>query len=147
MYKHLLVPSDGSELSARAVENAVKLAQTLNARITFLYIQPEFPLPIAGEGAIMVPESREEFAQSTQAQAKRILDEAEAVARKAGVAAQSRTAVSDIPYELIISTAEAEGCDLVFMASHGRRGLAGLLIGSETHKVLTHCQIPVLVYR
>lgn len=147
MYKHLLVPSDGSELSARAVENAVKLAQTLNARVTFLYIQPEFPLPIAGEGAIMVPESREEFAQSTREQAKRILDEAEAVARKAGVAAQSRTAVSDIPYELIISTAETEGCDLVFMASHGRRGLAGLLIGSETHKVLTHCQIPVLVYR
>lgn len=147
MYKHLLVPSDGSELSARAVENAVKLAQTLNARVTFLYIQPEFPLPIAGEGAIMVPESREEFAQSTREQAKRILDEAEAVARKAGVAAQSRTAVSDIPYELIISTAETESCDLVFMASHGRRGLAGLLIGSETHKVLTHCQIPVLVYR
>lgn len=147
MYKHLLVPTDGSELSTNASESAVAFAASLNARITFLYIQPEFPLPLAGEGAMMVPESREEFAHSTQAQAQRILDAAVSIATKAGVSAQARTAVSDIPYELIINTANAEGCDLVFMASHGRKGLAGLLIGSETHKVLTHCKIPVLVYR
>ncbi|MDO6384713.1 universal stress protein [Uliginosibacterium sp. 31-12] len=147
MYKHLLVPSDGSELSNRAVQSAVTLAKSLNARVTFLYIQPEFPLPLAGEGAMLVPESREEFAQSTQEQAKRILGQAEEIAAKASVAAVSRTSVSDIPYEEIISTAETEGCDLIFMASHGRRGLAGLLIGSETHKVVTHSQIPVLVYR
>lgn len=147
MYKHILVPSDGSELSSRAVESAVTLARSLGARITFLYIQPEFPLPLAGEGAMLVPESREEFAQSTREQAKRILDGAEQVAQKGGIQAATRTSVSDIPYEQIISTAEAEGCDLIFMASHGRRGLAGLLIGSETHKVVTHSSIPVLVFR
>lgn len=147
MYTHLLVPSDGSELSNRAIQSAVTLARTLNARVTFLYIQPEFPLPFAGEGAMMVPESRDEFARSTLEQSQRILGEAEAIGREAGIATQSRTAVSDTPYEQIIKTAEAEGCDLVFMASHGRKGLAGLLIGSETHKVLTHCKIPVLVYR
>lgn len=147
MYKHLLIPSDGSELSTQAVKSAVTLAHSLGAAVTFLYIQPEFPLPLAGEGAMMVPESREEFARSTQEQSRRILGEAEDIAHQAGVTAKSCTAVSDIPYEVIIKTAEAENCDLVFMASHGRRGLAGLLIGSETHKVLTHCKIPVLVYR
>ena len=147
MYAHLLVPNDGSELSRQAVESAVALARSLNARVSFLYIQPDFPLPLAGEGAMMVPESREEFARSTQEQSRRILAESEEIARKAGVASQSHTTVSDIPYEVIINTANTEGCDLIFMASHGRKGLAGLLIGSETHKVLTHCRIPVLVFR
>lgn len=147
MYTHLLVPNDGSELSRQAVESAVALARSLNARVSFLYIQPDFPLPLAGEGAMMVPESREEFARSTLEQSRRILTESEEIARQAGVDARSLTAVSDIPYEVIINTASTEGCDLIFMASHGRKGLAGLLIGSETHKVLTHCKTPVLVYR
>jgi nucleotide-binding universal stress UspA family protein len=147
MYKHLLVPTDGSELSSKAVESAIALAQALTARITYLYIQPDFPLPIAGEGTMLAPESREDFARGTVEQAKKILAAAMDASSHARVPAEARTAVSDVPYELIIDTAQKENCDLVFMASHGRKGLAGLLIGSETHKVLTHCKIPVLVYR
>ncbi len=147
MYKHLLIPTDGSELSAGAVASGVKFAQSLGADVTFLYVQPEFPLPIAGEGAMLAPESREEFAQGTREQAEKVLAEAVAIAQKAGVKADSLTEVSDIPYQVIINAAQNQGCDLVFMASHGRKGLAGLLIGSETHKVLTHCKVPVLVYR
>lgn len=147
MYKHILVPTDGSELSAKATDSAIELAQVLGARLSFLYVQPEFPLPIAGEGTMLAPESREEFASGTEAQARKILATACAAANAVGVTADAQTAVSDIPYELIIDTAQSLGCDLVFMASHGRKGLVGLLIGSETNKVLTHCKIPVLVYR
>lgn len=147
MYKHLLVPTDGSELSTEAVRKAIGLAKSLDAKITFLNVQPDFPLPIVGEGALIAPESRDEFAKSTREQADRILREACDLAAQESVMATAVTGVSDVPYELIISTAANEQCDLVFMASHGRRGLAGLLIGSETHKVLTHSKIPVLVYR
>lgn len=147
MYKHLLIPTDGSELSARAVASAVEFARTLKAAVTFLYVQPEFPLPIAGEGVMLAPESRDEFAQSTHEQAERILADAVVVAKAAGLETSTTTEVSDIPYQVIINTAQNRGCDLVFMASHGRKGLAGLLIGSETHKVLTHSTVPVLVYR
>ncbi len=147
MYKHLLIPTDGSDLSQQATVKGIALASTLKAKITFLYVQPEFPLPLAGEGIMLAPESREEFSQGTQEQAQRILATAKEKATNVGIEAQTRTAVCDAPYEVIIQTAETEGCDLVFMASHGRRGLAGLLLGSETNKVLTHCKIPVLVYR
>jgi len=147
MYKHLLIPTDGSDLSKLAATSGVALAAALKAKVTFLYVQPDFPLPLAGEGVMLAPESREEFLEGTQEQAQRILAAAKEQASLAGVEAQTRTAVCDIPYEIIIQTAEAEACDLVFMASHGRRGLAGLLLGSETNKVLTHCKIPVLVYR
>lgn len=147
MYKHLLIPTDGSELSTQSLSSGVALARHLGATVTFLYVQPEFPLPIAGEGAMLAPESREEFAEGTLEQAERILKEAITAAQKEGVTADSMTEVSDIPYQVIINAAQTRNCDLVFMASHGRKGLAGLLIGSETHKVLTHCKVPVLVYR
>ncbi|MDQ7989458.1 MAG: universal stress protein [Candidatus Dactylopiibacterium sp.] len=147
MYTHILVPTDGSELSAKAVSGACELARHLGARITFLYVQPDFPLPIAGEGTMLSAESRDDFAKGTEEQARKILAAAVSEATGAGVSAQTRTGTSDAPYELIVSTATQEACDLVFMASHGRKGLAGLLLGSETHKVLTHCKTPVLVYR
>lgn len=147
MYKHILIPTDGSELSAKAVESGTSLARSLGAKVTYLYVQPDFPLPLAGEGAMLAPESREEFAQGTGEQAQRVLDAAQASAKAQGVENAAVTEISDLPYEVIIATAAKEGCDLVFMASHGRKGLAGLLIGSETHKVLSHCKVPVLVYR
>lgn len=147
MYSHLLIPTDGSELSTQAVQKGVLLARHLGARVTFLFVKPDFPLPIAGEGALLVPESREEFSQGTQEQALRILDAAMALAQQEQVPAQTRSETSDLPYQVIIETAKAEACDLIFMASHGRRGLAGIILGSETQKVLTHCNIPVLVYR
>ena len=147
MYKHFLIPTDGSELSHRAIESGVAFAATLGAKVTFLYAQPEYPLPLVGEGVMLTPDSREEFAAGTEDQAQRILAGAMEIAGTAKVTAQTKTRACDSPYALIIETAEKEGCDLVFMASHGRRGLAGLILGSETSKVLTHCKIPVLVYR
>jgi len=147
MYKHILVPVDGSDLSSHASASAVKFARSVDARITFLHVQPDYPRPIVGEGALIAPENREEFLRSTQEVADTILRNAAHQAEGAGVAATTRTEVSDITWEVITRTAVAEQCDLIFMASHGRRGLAGLLIGSETHKVLTHTTIPVLVYR
>ncbi|KAF7599117.1 MAG: sulfate transporter [Candidatus Dactylopiibacterium carminicum] len=147
MYTHLLVPTDGSELSTKALTQAINFAKSLGAKITFLYVQPEFPLLIAGEGALLLPENREEFARDTAAQAEQILSEARSRAAAQGVEASSCTAVSDVPYQVIINTADAEGCDLVFMASHARKGLVGIILGSETKKVLSHSKIPVLVYR
>jgi nucleotide-binding universal stress UspA family protein len=147
MYEHILVPTDGSELSSRAVTSAIRFAKSIGARITLLYVQPDYPRPIVGEGALIAPENREEFLEETTKQANGILATAQAAARTEGVTAVSYTEVSDVPYQVIIDTAEREKCDLIFMASHGRKGLAGLLIGSETHKVLTHSKMPVLVYR
>jgi nucleotide-binding universal stress UspA family protein len=147
MFKHVLVPTDGSELSQAAVEKAVSFAAEIGARITFYYAQPDFPMPIYGEGALIDPTTPEQFAQSAAAEAKAILERASAVAQTAGVTSDTDTVVSEVPYEGIIDAAERHACDLIFMASHGRRGIAGLLLGSETQKVLSHSKIPVLIYR
>lgn len=150
MYKHLLIPTDGSELSARAVEKGVELANSLGASVTFIYVQPEYPLPIGGigaEGLLITHATREEFTKSAHLLAERILGEALETARKAGAQADSETSISDNPFQVIVKMAQDKGCDLIFMASHGRKGLAGILIGSETHKVVTHSTVPVLVYR
>jgi len=147
MFKHLLVPTDGSPLSESTVTRAIAFAKDAGARITFFYAQPDFPMPIYGEGALIDPTTPEQFARSAAEEARRILDRAKAAADAAGVAADTDTVVNEVPYEAVIDAAERHGCDLIFMASHGRRGIAGLLLGSETQKVLTHSNIPVLVYR
>jgi len=147
MFKHILVPTDGSPLSESTVSRAVSFAKDAGARITFFYAQPDFPMPIYGEGALIDPTTPEQFGKAAADEAKRILDAAKAAADAAGVASDSDTVVNEVPYEAVIDAAERHGCDLIFMASHGRRGIAGLLLGSETQKVLTHSNIPVLVYR
>ncbi len=147
MFKHLLVPTDGSQLSDAAVARATSFAKDAGARVTFFYAQPDFPMPIYGEGALIDPTTPDQFARSAEAEAKTILDKAKAVADQAGVVADVDTTVNEVPYEAIIDAAERHSCDLIFMASHGRRGIAGLLLGSETQKVLTHSKIPVLIYR
>jgi nucleotide-binding universal stress UspA family protein len=147
MFKHILVPTDGSELSQATVDKAVRFASEISARITFYYAQPDFPMPIYGEGALIDPTTPEQFAQSAASEAKNILERANASAQAAGVAADTDSVVCEVPYEGIIEAAERRGCDLIFMASHGRKGLAGLLLGSETQKVLSHSKIPVLIYR
>lgn len=147
MFKHILIPCDGSELSNRVVDRAIEFAGEINARVTGFYAQPEYSVPYY-EGGIpidaMTPES---FTSLTENQAKTILQAVAEKARAAGVVCDTHTSVNNAPYEAIIDAANAKGCDLIFMASHGRRGIAGLLMGSETHKVLTHTTIPVLVYR
>ncbi|HRO37146.1 universal stress protein [Thauera sp.] len=147
MFKHILVPTDGSALSDSTVARAVSFAKESGARITFFYSQPDFPMPIYGEGALIDPTTPEQFAKSAAAEAEAILSKARGAAEADGVACDSDTAVNEVPYEAIIDAADRHGCDLIFMASHGRRGIAGLLLGSETQKVLTHSKTPVLVYR
>ncbi len=147
MFKHILVPTDGSALSEGATRKAVDFARESGARITFFYARPDYPIAFYGEGALIDPTTPEKFAQMTDKQAKDILAAAAALAKAAGVASDGTAIVSDVPYQAIIDAATASGCDLIFMASHGRRGLSGLLLGSETQKVLTHSKIPVLVYR
>lgn len=147
MFKHILIPCDGSELSNRVVDKAIEFASEINARITGFYAQPEYSVPYY-EGGIpidaMTPES---FAALTETQAKTILNSVAEKAKAAGVICEAYSSVNNATYEAIIDAANSKGCDLIFMASHGRRGIAGLLMGSETHKVLTHTTIPVLVYR
>lgn len=147
MFRNILVPTDGSELSSGTVRRAVSFASEAGAQIVFFYAQPDFPMPIYGEGALIDPTTPEQFAKTAAAEAEAILSQARAVAEASGVTAVVDTTVNEVPYEAIIDAASRHGCDLIFMASHGRRGLASLLLGSETQKVLTHSKVPVLVYR
>ena len=147
MFKNILVPTDGSELSNGTVRRAVSFAREAGAQVVFFYAQPDFPMPIYGEGALIDPTTPEQFSQAAAAEAEAILGQARTVAEASDVPAITDTTVNEIPYEAIIDAANRHGCDLIFMASHGRRGLASLLLGSETQKVLTHSKVPVLVYR
>lgn len=147
MFRHILVPTDGSQLSTETVKRAIAFARESNARITFFYAKPEYPVAFYGEGAFIDPTTPEKFAEMADQQAKEILAACERLAQEAGVTSARLAVTSDIPYEAIIAGAATAGCDLIFMASHGRRGFSGLLLGSETQKVLTHSKIPVLVYR
>jgi nucleotide-binding universal stress UspA family protein len=147
MFKHFLVPTDGSQLSQEAVGRAIELAKEVGAKVTFFFAKPDYPVAFYGEGALIDPTTPERFSEIAERQAGDILTKAEAQASINGVVCDSRSQVSDRPYEAIIEAANAAGCDLIFMASHGRRGFSGLLLGSETQKVLTHSKTPVLVYR
>jgi len=147
MFKHLLIPIDGSELSLMAVRKGAEFASEIGASITLLFVRPEYPVSYYGDGAMIDPTTPEEFSQLTQKIAERNLKAAADICTSAGVTFTTCAETSDIPYEVIISTADQKHCDLIFMASHGRRGITGLLLGSETQKVLTHSKIPVLVYR
>jgi nucleotide-binding universal stress UspA family protein len=147
MYRHLLVPSDGSELSNKAVDVAVGLAKTLGARITGVYATPEFMPPLD----TMVPAyslpSREEYEKQAAVEADLALKALRDACASAGVSCECHYRINNHPYKVVLETAQARGCDLIVMASHGRGGLGALLLGSETQKVLTHGKLPVLVVR
>ncbi|MFT3849859.1 MAG: universal stress protein [Propionivibrio sp.] len=147
MFKHLLVPTDGTAFSTAAVHRAVSFASEAGARITFLHVEHAFPAVYCGEGAIMDAGAPAYFHAQADRQAHHILDEAEGIARAVGVECTARTLVSESPYQAIVEAAEHDACDLIFMASHGRSGIGHLLMSSETEKVLRHTKIPVLVHR
>ena len=147
MFKHILVPTDGSGLSTDTVKRAVTFAREAGARVRFVFAKPDYPVAFYGEGALIDPTTPEKFAEMADKQAAEVLAAGEALAREAGVEYSSVSVTSDLPYEAIIEAAESGACDLIFMASHGRRGISSILLGSETQKVLTHSNIPVLVYR
>lgn len=145
MFKHILVPTDGSPLSAMAVDKAVGLAKAVGARVTF--VTAIEPFHIWTDNANQLAYTREEYERVAHESAVANLAAATAAASGAGIESTTVLVESDEPYRTIIDTAKERGCDLVAMASHGRRGVAALVIGSETQKVLTHSSIPVLVYR
>jgi nucleotide-binding universal stress UspA family protein len=147
MFKHILIPTDGSELSRATASSAVSFAKEAGARVTVFYAKPEYPIAYFGEGALIDPTTPEKFAELADQQAAEYLSDVQRQCAEAGVECNTVSATSDIPYEAIIEAAEKSGCDLIFMASHGRRGISGFLLGSETNKVLTHSKVPVLVYR
>ncbi|CAB3747798.1 universal stress protein [Paraburkholderia humisilvae] len=144
MFKHILVPTDGSELSKKAIDGAIDLAQAVGARVTAYACLPQYPYSPFSE---VVVEPPVDFQDRSEREARDHLREVEEAARGAGVTCTSQTSVHPSPYLGIIEAAEKSGCDVIFMASHGRRGLGSLLIGSETQRVLTHTKIPVIVYR
>lgn len=147
MFKHIFVPTDGSDLSRQTAQRAVAFAKEAGAKITAFFAKPEYPIAYFGEGALIDPTTPEKFAELAEQQAAEYLGEVAKACAEAGVDCATVSSTSDLPYQAIIDAAEKAGCDLIFMASHGRRGISGLLLGSETNKVLTHSTIPVLVYR
>jgi len=145
MYKHILIPTDGSDLSWMSMRQGIAFAKSLNARVTALTVSPTFRAVTVDP--VMVADTPEQYRKDCEAAAARYLGAATGAAEEMGVTCESVHVVNDYPYQAIIETAQSKGCDLIFMASHGRRGVAALLLGSETTKVLTHSKIPVLVYR
>jgi nucleotide-binding universal stress UspA family protein/hemerythrin-like domain-containing protein len=143
MYRHLLVPLDDSQLAVEAVHQAVTLAKTLGAKVTFFHAQADYGA--SSLGALERVMSPGAFNEHVAGEARAILAKAEVVARIAGVAYESATMTSDRAHEAILHIAESRGCDLIFMASHGRRGIKGLMLGSQTQRVLQQATIPVLV--
>jgi nucleotide-binding universal stress UspA family protein len=149
MYTHILVPTDGSELSDKAVAAALKLAKLAGARITAFHAVEPYPLQgaYAAEASGVAELQPEVFAERSEEYAKRVLDAVARNAAAANVQCTTEYATARSVSQAIVDKARAENCDLIVMASHGRRGLEGFLLGSETQKVLTHSTIPVLVYR
>jgi len=145
MFKHLLLPTDGSKLSLAAVRQGVRFTKDSDARVTGVSVTPEFH--VLTFNTEMIEDTKAVFLAESRAQAEAHLALLKKAADDAGVSCDTEVAVSDHPYEAIIRVAEKKGCDLILMASHGRHGAKTLLLGSETHKVLTHTRIPVLVYR
>jgi nucleotide-binding universal stress UspA family protein len=145
MFKHLLVPTDGSKSSEAAIHKAIEFAKESHARVTGFCVMPQFH--VFTYRTEMLEDTNEQYAKDSRAHAEQYLRVIEREAKEAGVPCDTAMATSDHPYEEIIKAAKDRDCDLIMMASHGRRGVRGALIGSETQRVLTHCDVPVLVYR
>jgi nucleotide-binding universal stress UspA family protein len=145
MFKHILIPTDASSLSRIAVERGLDMAKAMDARVTVLHVQTPFHVFAADTAA--VTDTRPEYERHAKAKAKEIAGAVDALATKKGVNCGVAFVTAEHPYEEIIGKAAEQGCDLIAMASHGRKGVKGLLLGSETQKVLTHSSVPVLVYR
>lgn len=147
MYKRILVATDGSPLSKKAIKNAIALSVSLGADLVALNVVPRYPMSYFEGGATISPQDvgriEKEWADKGQA----IVDAVQKSAEAAGVKAKAVIAKSDLVATAILAAAKKNKCDLVVMASHGRKGLSRILLGSETQQVLTHSSIPVLVLR
>jgi nucleotide-binding universal stress UspA family protein len=147
MYKHILIPSDGSEPSARAVQQGVGIARAMGARVTGLFVAPA-PTPLIFKGLAPVRHVQpEQHAELSRQAAARCLGDIEGAARDAGVEYQGVAIEGEYPADAILEIAAKHQCDLIVMASHGRRGIVSALLGSETRRVLAQAEVPVLVCR
>ena len=149
MYKHIMLPFDGSELSSKAEKECIAFAKSIGAKVTAIHVVSHFYLhvrPYVMPKSVLTKIEMEHEQESTEI-ARKMISELEVRIRAAGIKCDGLTVVGDQPYEEIISNAEKRKCDLIMMASHGRSGLDAILLGSETTKVLTHCSVPVLVVR
>ena len=144
MFKRILVPTDGSEISQSAVRQAVALAHALGARVYALSVRDPFPFAAVSEFQIAAPS---EFIEAQERMATTRVQQVAAACAAAGVECETHTVEASHPWEGIIDSARRHECDLIVMASHGRRGIGALLLGSVTQKVLTHTLTPVLVVR
>ena len=144
MFKRILVPTDGSDLTGKAVDTAIGLAKSLGAQIQAISVKEPFPYSAISE---MQPTPPQEFFDAQERIANKRVQQVVASCGAAGVACEAFTVEAGHAWEAIIDHAKAQQCDLLVMASHGRRGVSALLLGSETQKVLTHSTVPVLVVR
>ena len=145
MYKSILIPTDGSELADKAVQHGIALSHDIGAKITVLTVT--VPFHIFTTDPKMIEDIAATYEPRMEKHAAKVLEAAANAAKAAGVACDTVHVEHEHPYQAINDTASSKGCDLIVMASHGRRGVSALVLGSETVKVLTHCKIPVLVYR
>lgn len=147
MFRNILVPTDGSPLSRKAGKLAVQFAKEQEAKVTVLYVAPAYRPGIIGDYPANTLISPQRYLAKVKAHASRIFHSVKNAAVKADVRFAGNYATNDYPYLEIVKAARRNKCDLVIMASHGRRGLSRLILGSETNKVLAHSKIPVLVVR
>ena len=149
MYKQILVATDGSPLAGKAVKAALKLARTIGARVTAFHVIAPYTPPLYSEGVGYIPITYDpkHYKTATEKHAKQLLAKVEQQAHALGVSCSGSFATDALPWDAIIKGARRHHCDLIVMASHGYRGIKGLLLGSETHRVLTHAKVPVLVIR
>jgi nucleotide-binding universal stress UspA family protein len=147
MYTNLLLATDGSRLSENAVNHAIGLASKIGAKVSCLYVAPDYPEPMYLDGGTFSNPSRSSYEAAAAAAARTILDKVAQKAAAAGVAVDSHHTISPSPSESILNAATKFRCDAIVMGSHGRSGVAALLLGSQTQKVLAHSKLPVIVAR
>jgi nucleotide-binding universal stress UspA family protein len=149
MYKHILISTDGSDVSQKGVDHGLSLAKALGAKVTIITVTERFPIraDVVGMGWVPGPTEMADYAAGQQKWAEGVLARAKEGADKLGVQADTLHVPDSLPAEAIIETAKARDCSLIAMSSHGRRGLGRLLLGSQTSEVLAHSPVPVLVVR
>ena len=145
MFKHILVATDGSKLSEKAAVGAVQLAKSMSARLTAVTVS--VPFHIFATDSVMLTDTEEVYKAQCKTQTEKYLSVIKTAAESAGLSFEGVHVFNDHPYAAIIETAQHKHCDVICMASHGRRGMSALVVGSETMKVLTHSKIPVVVWR
>jgi nucleotide-binding universal stress UspA family protein len=145
MYTSILIPTDGLELASKAVQHGIALAKQISAKVTVLTVLP--PFHTLTTDARMIEDTPAQYKARMHEAAEETLNAAVNCAKSEGAVCETIQVEHEHPYQAIIDTATSKRCDLIVMASHGRHGVSAILLGSETVKVLTHCKIPVLVYR